>query len=201
MTDYTKLIEICNPIVAEISVIKSVVESSTTRSIDPLVIFFKDENVKTTLVGFSKLPSFEDNILRLSEIMHLYGALKSHCCIIAMPAKISRDNTIYDSVNLFLLSDDDAWTISLPYLTENNQVIWYDEFSEILKIDDADFDGTSKEMVSMFYFMTHLHNQAYTAPEIMSYLSLYNVTIHQFTESSDSGSVEYVSYFDMSNQN
>lgn len=201
MTDYTKLIEVCKPIVSEISVIKSVVESSINKEIDPLVIFFKDEEIKTTVVGFNKLSTFEDNILRFSEILHLYRALDSYSCIIAMPAKMSIDNVLYKTVNIFLLSDSDAWSIILPFLVENNNVKWYDEFSQITPINDCDFEDSSKEMISMFYFMTHIDNPAYNAAEIMSYLSLYNVAIHQFNDESNSNDTSYVSYFDMSSQN
>ena len=194
MIDYKEITKYFKPITTEISILKSVVESSVTTSntVDPLVVFFQDDDNKSAIVGFLKTDSLEDTIVKFSEVMHLYGAINSSAAIVVMTAKMDHDNTIYETLNLFALTDSKGWVITLPYLVQNKSVVWYDNLSEILDIDDAQYDGPMKEMVSMLYFLTHLDNQAYTAPEILSYLSTTGATVH-LCEGHEIG------YYDMSN--
>ena len=193
MIDYTEVIKSCKEINTEISILRSVVESSATTNtiVDPLVIFFQDDDSRSVVIGFHKPNSLEDTIVRFSEVMHLYGAIDSSAAIVVMTAKMNNDNTIYETLNLFLLTENKGWVITLPYIIHNNIVTWYDDLSEIIDVDDTHYDGSMKEMISMLYFLTHVSNQAYTAPEILSYLSTTGATIH-FCEGYKIG------YYDMS---
>ena len=72
MIDYTEIIKYIKPITTEISILKSVVESSVTNNntVDPLVVFFQDDDNKSAVVGFPKPDSLEDTIVKFSEVIY-----------------------------------------------------------------------------------------------------------------------------------
>ena len=64
MIDYTEIIKYIKPITTEISILKSVVESSVTNNntVDPLVVFFQDDDNKSAI-------ALQVSLMRISSVL------------------------------------------------------------------------------------------------------------------------------------
>ena len=193
MSTYEALDHIIETIDEEIYTIKSVVESlEPDDPFAPLIVFYKDTSSRQAVVSVTPEGEFVDTVCRISEALHLYPCLSSHAAVIAISSKLSFEDDIYNAVNIFVISEENAWSIILPYTRNGSEVIWHSEHDQFNQIDEQDFDDQGKDMVSMFYMYVNTSSTHLTLSEVLSYLSTTSAAVNFMDQ-------ECPSYFDFSN--
>jgi hypothetical protein len=171
---------ICSEIETEVSILKGTLESNYNNQCDysPMMTFFDSFNKRQIAIVIPSADNIENTIIRLTEALHLFVALSSDSVIISMKTKIIHNDQYYDALNVFLLSQTHAWQLTFPFTVDDSNVItWHEDLNEIVGVDDIDYDANIKEMVTAFYYVTHLPDPAFSVSEIISYLSSQNATI------------------------
>lgn len=171
---------ICSEIETEISILKGTLEHNLNNecTYSPMMTFFDSFNKRQIAIVIPPTDTIENTIIRLTEALHLFVALSSNSVVISMKTKVIHNNEYYDSLNIFLLSDSHAWQLTFPFTFDDSRVItWHDNLNEIIGVDDIEYDNNMKEMITAFYYITHLPDPAFTPSEIISYLSSQNAAI------------------------
>lgn len=186
---------ICSDIETEVSILKGTLEANSVKNYNytPMLTFFSSENKRQIAIVIPSAETFEDTVIRLTESLHLFVALNSASVTISLKTKVVYNNNHYDTLNIFLLSNSHAWQLTYPYtLDESNNVTWHDDLHEILSIDEVEYNSNIKEMITTFYYMTHLPESAFTVSEVLSYLSSQNAAVQLLDG-------QKISYIDFSN--
>lgn len=173
--------ELVSEISKEINIVKTVVEQmySDNDIYSPTVTFFSDSDTRQAIVSFYPSDKLSDTVITLSEIMHLYPVLKSHAAVIFMVNKVDIDEELKEALNIFVVSHDIAWYISIPFFFDGTDIYWASEDSIIIThVDDQDFDDLGKDMVTMLYLYSHMNSSHFTLSELLSYYSTKNVSFH-----------------------
>lgn len=182
----------------EINTIKTVVESnfSSTNSpkIPPLCVFFSNENTRNVVASVSSDGEFEDVICRISEVMNLYPLTEAYAATISLSTTIELNDEMVPAVNIFVISFDKAWSITVPFNIVNDTIFWLNDDIHVTHVDDLDIDPLSREMVSMFYLYVNITDVHFTLPQLLSYLSTMDTAINFIDQDAPS-------FFDFSNGN
>lgn len=177
----------------EIDILKHTVEKCVLEGgrYSPMLTFMSSISERMLTVTIPYQDNYEDTFLRIAEVLHLYSALESYSVVVSLSAKKEINNQQYDVLTVFTLTDNYAGILSIPYTVDSSKVvIWHDDLFEMENIDDQDFDPTTKDMITMFFFFTHIEKPAYSASEVLSYLSRIGCAIYMFDKFN-------VSYFDL----
>jgi len=167
----------------EIDTLKHTIEKCVAEktSYSPMLTFMSSVDTRTLTVVIPNQNNYEDTFVRLAEVLHLYAAIEAYCVVISISTKKEIDNKQYDVLTIFNLTSDFAGIISIPYTVDSsNALTWHDDLFQIEDIDDQDFDPTTKDMITMFFFFTHIEKPAYTASEVLSYLSNIGCALYMF---------------------
>lgn len=163
----------------------------------PMLTFYAaSDEPAITIVVDSSGTTFQHTLARLAEALYLYAPLKAHAVLIAINSDINNEDGkyIHSSLNVFTLSDLSAFVTSMPYtVTSTNQVTWLNDQFTTENILDKNFDGLSKEMVNLFYMLTHIDGSPYTVQELLSYLSYVGAAIQIHNDMN-------ISFYDMTPQ-
>lgn len=193
--DYDTLKPLFSDIQKEVSILKSLVEQQLSNDMKyhPMVAFISHSDNRMMAVTVPNVGTFEENSYALSEIMHLFPAFSAKTAIITMTAKIDINDHLYDLLNVFILSDDSAYILTLPYThTQNNTFTWHDDISNLTNLADMDGEHEGADFISMLFVFTHMPGPVFTSSEILSYLSYKGYAIQDFQNK--------FSYFEMSPQ-
>lgn len=147
---------------------------SSGKSIAPTLNFLESEDSLSITVVPPPGDRFQDTLSRIAEALYLYSPMKSHAVMITLNSDICDDygNKISSALNTFTLSDDYAFFTTMPYtITSSNSIIWHSDQNKTEHLLDKQFEGLSKEMVNLFYAMTHIDHSPYPVQEILSYLT------------------------------
>ena len=171
----------------ELSVLRSVLEETVAagKSFCPMLTFFDSPTTRKIAVATKIHQDFGDTLSEISAALFLYSSINAHHATLCLHSDIQDDDgdKLSEAINLFLVSEDYGFMITMQYTVSNNTVTWlYDNF-ECISIVDAPFTGVSKEMVNMLFMHSHLEKPVYTVNELLSYLSYIDVDIHQFGDS------------------
>jgi len=189
--------KVCSPISTEITLLKSVLESvhSSGKKYQPMLTFFSDSKTRFITLTIPFQENFNDSLIRISESLHLYSAINAHCVTLSFNANLEKDGSIYDTLIIFLLSEDSAWQINLPYsFNPDNSIIWMNdlfEINQILKENMDSIENLTKDMLTMFYVYTHIDSSPYTFSEILSFLSTTGAAAALHTD-------QEISFYDLS---
>jgi len=165
----------CNNLIfEEIDAFKNSIEkiSETSTAFSPMLTFMSSSTERALTIVTPNQDTFDDTFTRIAEALHLYPAINAYSVVLAFSSKKQYDDNIYDSLNIFLLTDSFAGLASYPYTVNTDKTVtWHEQHAEMLNIDDSDFDPQFKDMLTMFFYFTHLEAPAYTTSEVLSYLS------------------------------
>jgi len=192
-----ELEKVCSPISTEITLIKSVFESVffSQKKYQPMITFFSDSNTRYLTITIPSQETFNDSLTRISESLHLYSAINAHCATLSMTATLEKDGTTYNTLIIFLLSEEFAWQINLPYIiTSDNSIVWQDdlfEINQILQENINSIENLTRDMLTIFYVYTHIHPSPYSLSEVLSFLSTTGAVAALHTD-------QKVSFYDLS---
>lgn len=177
----------------EIDTLKHTVEKCVSQNSNylPMLTFMSTADDRMLTVTVPRQDNHEDTFVRIAEVLHLYSAIEPYSVVVSLSTKKEINNQHYDALTIFILTSDFAGILSIPYTVDSsNTVLWHDDLFEMENVDDQDFDPTTKDMITMFFFFTHIEKPAYTASEVLSYLSRIGCAIYMFDKFD-------VSYFDL----
>lgn len=167
----------------EIDTLKHTVEKCVAQNghYSPMLTFMSSRDERMLTVAVPHQNNLEDTFVRIAEVLHLYSAINSYSVILSMVTKKEINDYQYDTLTVFTLTSDFAGILSIPYTVDSSNVLtWCDDLFQMEDIDDQDFDPTTKDMITMFFFFTHVEKPAYTASEVLSYLSRIGCAIYMF---------------------
>lgn len=177
------VIDLVADIENEIAALKIVVENSHLRyeTFAPMIVFYDDPTTKTlVVVPHAEQDDFISKMVAIAEVMHLHKATGAYAAQVAFTAKIEYDNTLYEMLNVLVMTSDYAFILELPYLVNQDAAItWHSQYDTVRSIDEMEVDETGRDMFSMFYHYTHADNIGFKPTEILSYLAKSGAAIHQ----------------------
>ena len=161
----------------------------------PTIVFYKNFDYPYLTVISPKGPSYEDTMSNVTTALHLYSPLKACGCYVVLDSFYTIDNQTHNAINIFLMSEINAFSIILPYVKveEDNSIIWLDDKCFISSIDDQELDEIGKTIVSSFYLFVNSQNILFTVQEIMSYMSKVG---HQILFHDSSDEIKYLKISD-----
>lgn len=182
--DYELLKPIYPEFEKEIAVLKSLVEQQlcNNRNYHPMVVFINGSDSKMIAITTPNLGKFDDMAYQISEIMQLYPALDAKSAIITLLSKVNTSDSItYDSLNIFALSSDNAYILTLPFThTENNTFVWQENHFNLTNVVDMETEHEGADFISMLFVFTHMPSPVFSVAEILSYLSHKGYIIQDF---------------------
>jgi hypothetical protein len=173
MTYILQDIKDISPIIdEELLVLRSTLEENVSHDYPyrPMITFFGYPDKRQCAVVPVPQIEFSDTLARIAEALYLYSALNSTYAIVSLSSELydENENKTSDCINVFLLEENSAHMINMPYTASGKNVTWlYEKFS-------------SKEMINMFYMFTHLEDPLYTVQELLSFLGINGAGIHAF---------------------
>lgn len=138
--------------------------------------------------GASGISNVEEKYFNISSIFHVYGALDATSGIIVNYAKYGENNAMIITV----ICNEYAYIFIYPYQKNNDKIKWLDDLTESSHVDEFEFDSNGTDIISMYYYYSHLNHTPYSLSDIYSYLSAIGVTFH-FEENTDAD-VPYIDF-------
>lgn len=164
-----------------VSIQKNTVETliSSSDKISPMVVLFLDSDTPHLSVACPLAHDFESTMQNVCSALHLYRATDSTKCYITLPSIYEYEGKEYTSLNIFYLSYNNAYAMTLPYRYEEstNSVEWFDNLSTVSQVDDQDLDATGKQIITAFYLYVNTPSLPFNTSEVLSYLSMNNFAI------------------------
>jgi len=196
MQDIELVKEIIPLIDEEIHLVKTIIEQNhkdlgSTKTA-PLLVFYTAPEKRHVAISTSEQGDFVDVVCRISEAMNIYPLIDAYSAIISMNFNVDIDGEKIPAINMFALSFTHAWSITIPYKIQNDEVFWLNDNINVSHIDDLELDDETRQMVSMFYVYVNVNNLHYTLPELLSYLSTIGAAVKFIDDDAPS-------FFDMSN--
>ena len=192
----TDIAHTCSNINTEVKILQSLSETivSSQKKYQPMATFYSDSSTRFVTLVISPQTNFEDSLIRISEILHLYSSIEAQCVIVSLTAKVNINENSYESLMIFILSEERAWHMMLPYTVDSEQNIhWLNDYFETNEIDTQDHQYISKDMMNIFFVFTHTSPSPYSCSEILSYLSTTGATASFHTN-------EEISFYDFSSE-
>jgi len=178
------IIDIIADIENEIDAIKTVTQKTQLRHepFSPMILFYENPTTKTLLVvPYSEEQDFTSKMVSIAEAMHLYKATEAYAVQVSFTAKIEYDQTLYQMLNILVMTFDHAFILEFPYIiNEDATITWHSQYDAVRSVDDMEVDDIGKDMFSMFYHYIHAGNIGFSPTEILSYLANSGAVIHQF---------------------
>ena len=176
--------DLCPVIDEELLVLRGTLEENVSHGYNyrPMVTFFKFPDVRQCAVVPNPQVEFTDTLARIAEALYLYPALDSSYAVVSLLSELHDDdnNKTAECLNVFVLEEDSAHMINMPYTVSDKNVNWlYDKFSSV-NVSNHEYEGISKEMINMFYMFTHLEHPLYTVQEVLSFLGISGAGVHVF---------------------
>jgi hypothetical protein len=176
--------DICPIIDEELLVLRSTLEENVSHDSPycPMITFFNYPDKRQCAVVPVRQVEFSDTLARIAEALYLYSALNCTYAIVSLSSELhdENQNKTADCINVFLLEENSAHMINMPYTVSGKNVTWlYEKFSSV-NVANHEFEGISKEMINMFYMFTHLEDPLYTVQELLSFLGINGAGIHAF---------------------
>lgn len=164
----------------EVAIIKMVVENCASRNetFVPMVVFYSTDN-KEMVVAPVCSETFQSKMTAIAEVMHLHSTMNAHASVVNFVTKVVIDDVEYQMLNMYALSQDNAYVIQIPYLINDKFVEWQNDHASCTSIDHLETDDVAKNVLSMFYHFTHIQNPGFRTEEILSYLSFKGAEIAQ----------------------
>lgn len=176
--------ELCSVIEQELTILRCVLEDASKRSANyhPMMTFFKDSQRRFLALTIPSQPTFADTLTRMAEAFYLYPPLQSHCAIVSLDSTLQHpDGTMYDCLQVFVISEHFGAIIKMPYTkNSDNTVTWQEQNFSTDDIINTKYEGLSKEMINLFFMITHLDASPYTVQECLSYLTYVGIAIQPF---------------------
>lgn len=183
--NYTSVKEIVTDIEQEVPIIQTVLENIIRRGepFAPMLVFYGTPETKSLICcPMAQEENFLSRMVAVADAMHLYNAINASAVTVTLISQIELDNTMYDLLNIFVMNQSNAFNIRIPYSIDNDQnVIWHNQYGEVLEVDDMELDTNGKEMINMFYHYIHAEMIGFTPAEVLSYLACNGAAIEQFT--------------------
>jgi hypothetical protein len=182
--NYDNVVALVEDIENEVAIIKTVLEncSSVNENFVPMLIFYSSPKDKQLVVAPAWGDTFQTRMRSIADALHLFSAIRSYSVIVSFCTKAEYDNITYQMLNVYVMSEEHASAITLPYSTDDNGVVnWEDRYSSISSIDELETDDTGREVFSMFYHYLHLTESVLTPSNILTYLSARGAAIVQFS--------------------
>ena len=178
------IIDLIEDIENEIATIKTVAEKSHLRHepFSPMLVFYENSTTKNLLVApYSEKEDFISKMVSIAETMHLHKATQGYAVQVSFTAKIEYDETLYEMLNILVMTFDYAFILNFPYIiNEDATITWHSQYDTVRSIDDMEVDDIGKDMFSMFYHYIHTGSIGFSPTEILSYLAKSGAAIHQF---------------------
>jgi len=189
------IINIFNDAEDQINHQKSVFEEMyfSDSNYSSMVALYVDHDQPYAIAVPPPTSSLEETIPRLAEILHLYPAMNCHAAYVTLQSTYELEDKEYGALNIFFMSHSNAFNMTLPYKEENNYIVWYDNLSTTIQVDDQDLDSTGKDIVSIFYTFVNSNEISFTKEDVLSYLSYTGATIHFMNDN-------HVNYLHFENQ-
>lgn len=182
--DLENIKQTCSVIDEEITILQNTLEACFSQglSYSPMITFYGNDHTRAVTVQPPPQSSFQDTLIRISEVLYIYPALHAHCCIVSIDSIIKdEDGSDLDCLNIFVVSEEEGYFIMLPYSKDSsNNITWRSHQFSSFNILDTDFQGPTKEMINALYMFTHLDSAPYTLNETLSYLSHVGASIVLF---------------------
>lgn len=192
----TDIAKVCINLDTEVKILQSLCETmfSSQKKYQPMATFYSDSSTRFITLTISPQTNFEDSLIRLSEILHLYSAINAQSAIVSLTAKVNINDNSYESLMIFILSEEHAWHMMLPYTFDSDQnVHWLNDHFETNEIYTEDHQNISKDMMNIFFLFTHTTPSPYSTSEVLSYLSATGATATFHTN-------EEISFYDFSTE-
>ena len=175
---------ICPVIYEELLVLRATLEENILHDCDynPMITFFRSPDVRQIAIVPKPESEFSDTLARFAETLYLYSALNCTYAVISLSSELhdENQNKTSECMNVFLLEEDSAHMINMPYTLSGRTVNWlYDKFYSV-NVSNHEYDGISKEMINMFYMFTHLEHPLYSVQELLSFLGMSGAGVHVF---------------------
>lgn len=182
--DLDRIKEECSIIDEEINILQNVLMEVTSRNAKyhPMVTFFKNHNTRQVAVTPVPQNSFPETLAKIAETLYLYPCLNSSCAIISLDSIIQNsDNQQLDCLQIFVISESQGHIVQLPYSkNQDNTVTWHTDQFQTENLLSTNFEGSTKDMINLFFMFTHLDSSAYTVHECLSYLSYSGAGVQVF---------------------
>jgi hypothetical protein len=193
-SNYEPLSHLIADFADEVDVHKTVIERSFEQRETPCImcIFYSSAAQKDYLVIVSQQDSFAETLPKLSEVLHLFAARKSHSVLLTVPSKIAVNDVVYDSINFFVAAYQMAYIYYLPYTRTDTNVIWHDDLSYIGELVLAELDQNGVDFVNILHAHVNIDAAPFEASEVLNYLSYHGFAIQSLNEHN------VASYIDMS---
>lgn len=130
----------------------------------------------------------KEKYFNVSSIFHVYGALNATSGIVINYAKYGEHSAMIATV----ISHEYAYIFIYPYEQNDGQLQWLDDMAESSHVDDFELDSDGTDIVSMYYYYSHLNHTPYPLSDIYSYLSANGITF-EFEQNTDAD-VPYVDF-------
>lgn len=182
--DLDRIKEECSIIDEEINVLQNVLMEVASRGAKyhPMVTFFENQNTRQVAVTPAPQPTFNDTLTKIAETLYLYPCLGSSCAVISLDSIIQNsDNQTLDCLQIFVISESQGHIIQLPYTkNEDNTILWHTDQFQTENLLSTNYEGSTRDMINLFFMFTHLDASAYTVHECLSYLSYSGAGIQIF---------------------
>ena len=129
----TDIAKVCINLSTEVKILQSLCETMffSQKKYQPMATFYSDSSTRFITLTISPQTNFEDSLIRLSEILHLYSAIEAQSAIVSLTAKVNINDNSYESLMIFILSEEHAWHMMLPYTFDSDQnVRWLNDHFE-----------------------------------------------------------------------
>jgi hypothetical protein len=187
----------------EIPIIRTTVENVILKGDipSPMLVFYNSTSERGLVVApSSDEDTFLSRMRSVADTLHLYRSMEAAAVTVTFASKIELDNTLYELLNIFVMNDDYAFSIRLPFIiNEDQSVNWFTQLDEATPVDEIELDDTGRDMVSMFYHYTHADKIGFSPSDILSYLACKGAAIEQINTKYEY--VQYSSEADSNDQN
>jgi hypothetical protein len=159
----------------------------------PMVVLYKNPDSPYVSVVSPLANNFEDTIKNVTSALHLYPTIPACGCYVTLTSQYLIDDHNYPALNIFIMSKQNAYTLTIPYSLSDNGFVWLDDHSFISQVDDQDLDETGRNIISSFFLFVNSSGLPFTTEEVLSYMT---TTGHSFMFHDQSSIPKYLSISD-----
>jgi hypothetical protein len=154
-------------------IIDRMIESNDPFS--PMCVFFSTPTTKEYLIVPPPQENFAETLSKISAAMHLYCPLQAYSVLVVLRSKMMLNDEVYESLNFFVCSELCGFVYYLPFTIDttapSKSIVWHEELAFIDVLTDAELDDNGRDFVSVLHSHIQVRNSAFTAADILCYLS------------------------------